>query len=68
MDFNPAAAEPAVNRDNPRQADFAQEDPLVPPDNARLRNTLHQRLSVGRAGKKGVELPGSGSGHPKNAG
>ena len=46
MDVQSAAARPAVNRDDPRQADLAQEDSLVPPNNARPRNTLHQRLSV----------------------
>ena len=68
MDFKPAPAGPAVNRDDPRQADLPREDPLVQPDNAGPHNTLHQRLSVGRAGEKGVELPGSCSGHPTNAG
>ena len=58
MDVKPAAAGPVVNRDDPRQADLAQEDPLAQPDNARPRNTLHQRPSIGRAGEKGVELPG----------
>ena len=41
MDFKPAAAEPIVNRDDPRQVDLAREVPLVQPDNARPRNTLH---------------------------
>ena len=31
MDVKPAAAEPAVSRDDPRQADLAQEDPLDNP-------------------------------------
>ena len=62
------AAEPAINRDDPRRADLAQEDPLVQPDNARPRDTLHQRLSVGRAGRKGVDLPGTCNGHPTNMG
>ena len=68
MDVKPAAVEPAVNRDDPRQADLAQEDPLVQPDNARPRNTLHQCLSVGHAGRKGVDLPGTCSRHPTNTG
>ena len=68
MDVKPAAAEPTVNRDDPRQADPAQEDPLVHHDNVRPRNTLHQRMSVGHASEKGVELPGSCSGHPTNTG
>ena len=33
MDVKPVAAGPAVNEDEPRQADLAQEDPLVQPDN-----------------------------------
>ena len=33
MDVKPAAAGPAVNRDDPGQANLAQEDPLVQPDN-----------------------------------
>ena len=68
MNVKPAAAGPAVNRDDPRQADLAREDPLVQPDNARTRKTLHQRLSVGHASEKGDELPGSCSRHPTNAG
>ena len=68
MNVKPAAAEPAVNRDNPRQADFAQEDPLVQRDNARPRNKLHQCLSVGHARGKGVDVPGTCSGHPTNKG
>ena len=68
MDVKPAATGPAINRDDPRQADFAQENPLVQLDNARPHNTLHQRLLVGRASESGVELPGLCSGHPTNAG
>ena len=68
MDVKPADAEPAVNRDDPRQADLAHEDPPVQPDNARPRYTLYQRLSVGHAGGKPVELPGTCSGHPTNTG
>ena len=68
MDVKPASAGLAVDRDDSRQANLAREDPLVQPDNARLRNTLHQRLSVRRAGEKGIELPGSCSGHPTNTG
>ena len=68
MEVKPAAAEPAVTHDNPRQADLPQEDPLVRPDNARPRNTLHQRLSLGHAGGTGVDLPGTCSGHPTNMG
>ena len=66
MDVTPTAAESAVNRDNPGRAILAQEDPLVQPNKARTRNTLHQRLSVGRAGAKDVGLPGTCNGHPKN--
>ena len=68
MDVKPAATGPAMNREDPGQADLPQEDPLVQADNARPRNTLHKRLSVGRAGESGVELPGLCSGHPTNAG
>ena len=68
MDVKSAAAEPAVNRDDPGRTDLAQEDPLVQPDNVRTRNTLHQRLSFRQAGEKGLELPGSCSGHRTNAG
>ena len=52
MDVKPTAAKPGVNRDDPRRADLAQEDPLVQANDARLRDTLHQRLSVGHAGGK----------------
>ena len=68
MDVTPTAAESAVNRDGPGRADLAQEDPLVQPDKARPRNTLHQRLSVGHAGGKDVDLPSPCNGHPKNSG
>ena len=40
-DVTPTAATSAVHRYKPRRADLAQEDPLVQPDNARPRNTLH---------------------------
>ena len=68
MDVKPAATGPAINRDHPRQAGLAQENPLVQPGNARPRNTLHQRLSVGRASESGVELPDLCTGPPTNAG
>ena len=68
MDVKPAAAGPAVKGDDPRQANLAQEDPLVQPVITRPHNTLHQRLSVGHAGEKGVKLPGSCSRHPTNSG
>ena len=68
IDAKPAAAEPAINRDDPRQADPTEGNPLVQPNNARPRNTLHQRLSVGHAGGKGVELPDKCSGQPTNTG
>ena len=64
----PTAAEPAVDRDDPGRADLTQEDPLVQRDKARPRDTLHQRLSVGHAGGKGVDLPGACNGHPTNMG
>ena len=68
MDVTPTAAESAVNRDDPGRANLAQEDPLVPPDDARPRNTLQQRLSVGHTGGKDVNLPGTCNGHPKSRG
>ena len=68
MDVTPTDAESAVNRDDPGQANLAQEDPLLQPDNARLRNTLQQRLSVGHTGGKDVKLPGTCNGHPKSRG
>ena len=68
MDVTPTAAESAVNPDDPARADLAQEDPLVQPNKARPRNTLHQRLWVGRAGGKDVNLPGTCNGHPTNRG
>ena len=58
MDVRPTATGPAINRDDPGQAGLAQESPLEQPGNARLRNTLQQSLSVGRASKGAVELPG----------
>ena len=68
MDVTPAAAELAVNRDDPGQANLAQEDPLVQPDKTRPRNTLHRRLLVGHAGGKDADLPGACNGDPKNRG
>ena len=68
MDVKPAATGAAINRNDPGQASLAQENPIVQPGNARPRNTLHQRLSVGRASESGVKLPGLCSGHPTNAG
>ena len=68
MDVTPTAAESAVNRDDPGRANLAQEDPLVQPDNARPRNTLQQRLSVGHTSGKDVNLPGTCNGHPKSTG
>ena len=68
MDVTPTSAESAVNCDDPRRANLAQEDPLVQPDKARLRKTLHQRLSVGHTGGKDVNLPVTCNGHPKNRG
>ena len=50
MDLTPTAAESAVNRDDPGQANLAQEDPLVQPNNAQPRNTLQQHLSVEHTG------------------
>ena len=64
----PTAAETAVNHDDPERANLGQEDPLVQPDKARPRNTLHQRLSVGHADGKGVDLPGACNGHPTHMG
>ena len=57
MDIKPAAVEQAVNRDDPRQADLAQENPRVKQDKARLSNTLHQHLLVGHTGENSVVLP-----------
>ena len=68
MDVTPTAAESAVNGNDPERTDLAQEDPLVQFDKARPRNTLHQCLSVGHAGRKDVNLPGAFNGHPKNRG
>ena len=68
MDVPPAAAESASNQDDPGRANLAQKDPLVQPNNARTRNTLQQRLSVGHTGGKDVNLPGTCNRHPKNRG
>ena len=68
MDVPPAAAESAANRDDPRRANLAQEDPLIRPDKARPCNTLQQRLSVGHTGGKDIKLPGTCNGHPQDRG
>ena len=46
-----------LSRDDPGQPDLARES--CP------RNTLHRRLSIGRAGESGTGLPDFCSGHPK---
>ena len=66
MDVTPTAAESATNRDNPGRADLAQKDPPVQPNNARPRNTLQQRLSMGHTSGEGVSLPGTCNGHPRS--
>ena len=68
MDVTPTAAESAIIRDDPGRANLAQEDCLVQPHKARPRNTLHQRLSVGHACRKDVDLHGACHGNPKNRG
>ena len=68
MDVKPAATRPAIDPNDPGQADLAQENPLVQADNAQQRNTPHQCLSVRRAGESGVELPGLCSRYQTNAG
>ena len=68
MDVTPTAAESAINHDDPGRANLAQKDPLVQPNDARPRNTLQQRLSVGHTGGKNVNLPGRCNGHPKSRG
>ena len=68
MDAKAAAAEPAINCDDPRQTNVTQADSLLQVDNARPRNTLHQCLSVWHAGGKGVESPATCSGQPTNTG
>ena len=54
--------------DDPGRANLAQKDPLVQPNNARQRNTLKQRVSVGHTDGKDVNLPGTCNGHPKSRG
>ena len=68
MDVTPTAAVSAVNRNDPGRTDLAQEDPLVQPDKARPRNTLHQSPLVEHAGGNDVNLPGACNGQPKNWG
>ena len=62
MGVKPAAKRPAIDRDNPRQADLERESPLAQPNDARPRNTLLPRLLVGRAGDSGTELPAYAAG------
>ena len=68
MGVKPAAKGPAINRHESGQGDLARDSPLAQPDDARPRNKLRRRLSVGRAGESGAELPGLCSGHQTNAG
>ena len=55
MGVKPAAKGPAINRDDPGQADLAQESPLAQPDDARPRNT-YQRLMQRARNKCGLAL------------
>ena len=68
MDVTPTAAESAMNHDDPGRAHLAQKDPLVQRNDARPRNTLQQRLSVGHTSGEGVNLPGTCNGHPRSRG
>ena len=65
MDGKPAAAGPAVNRDDLRQADVAQEEPLVQPDNARPRDTLHQRCRSDAPARKASNCPPHAAGNQR---
>ena len=68
MDVTPTAAVSTMSHDDPGRASLAQKDPLVQPNNARPRNTLQQRLSVGHTSGEGVKLPGTCNGHPMSRG
>ena len=68
MDITRTAAELATNHDDPGRANLAQKDHLVQPNNARPRNTLQQRLSIGHTSGQGVNQPGTCNGHPKSRG
>ena len=68
MEVTPTAAEWAINHDDPERGNLAQKDPLAQPNNARPRNTLQQRLSVGHTSGKDVNLPGTCNGQPKSRG
>ena len=68
MEVTPTAGESAINHDDPARANLAKKDPLVQPNDARLRNTLQQRLSVRHIGGKDVNLPGTCNRHPKSRG
>ena len=68
MDVTPTASESATNHDDPGRATLAERDPLVQPNNARPRNTLQQRLSIGHTSGEGVNLPGTCNGHPRSRG
>ena len=68
MDVTPTAAESATNHDDPGRANLAHKDPLVQPNNARPRNTLQQRLSMGHMGGEGVNLPGTCNRHQSRRG
>ena len=62
----PPDAGSATNHEDPGQADHAQTDPLVQPNNTRPRNTLQQRPSTGHTSGEGVNLPGTCNGHPRS--
>ena len=68
MDVTPTAAESAMNQDESGRANLAQKDPLVQSNNARPRNTLQQRVSIGHTSRESVNLPGTCTGHPKSGG
>ena len=68
MDVTLTAADSAINHDDPGRANLAQKVPLVQPNDARPRNTLQQRLSVGHTNGKVVNLPDTCNRYPKSRG
>ena len=68
MDVTPTAADSSTYQEDPGQANLAQKDPLLQPNNGRPRNTIQQRLSIRHTSGEGINLPGTCNGHPRSRG
>ena len=68
MDVTPTTAQTAIDRDDTGRANFAENNPLVQSNGARLRNTPRQCLSVRHIDGNDINLPDTCNRYPKNGG